>query len=278
MTAAVDVAVVTTVNGRHEHLANQRRGLDAGTRSPDLHVVVAMGDPDVRNLLRDERACEVVDIEVAGALPLAAARNAGARTALAAGARTLVFLDVDCIPSATLVERYASLSVAPGHAAGILCGGVGYLPPPTSGRYELSRLPDLAPPHPARPALGDEDVRRTDAYHLFWSLSFAMSAATWGAVGGFCEDYAGYGGEDTDFGQCAKAAGVDMFWVGGATAYHQHHPVSDPPFEHLDEILENGRVFAARWGWWPMTGWLDAFQQAGLIELDAATSAWVRCR
>ncbi len=278
MTAEVEVAVVTTVSGRREHLANQRRGLEAGIRPPDLHVVVAMGDPGVRVLLGDERACHVIDVPVASLLPLAAARNAGAMAALRAGARTLVFLDVDCIPSATLVARYASLAADPRHATSILCGQVSYLPPAPSGDYDLDRLRDLAPPHPGRPALADDDVRRTDAYHLFWSLSFAMSAQAWATVGGFCEDYAGYGGEDTDFGQSAKAVGVDMCWVGGAAAYHQHHPVSDPPFEHLVEILENARVFAARWGWWPMAGWLSAFEEAGLIELDETGTSWVRRR
>lgn len=92
--------------------------------------------------------------------------------------------------------------------------------------------------------------------------------------GGFHEAYVGYGGEDTDFGQCAKTAGLDMHWVGGATAYHQHHPVSDPPVEHLADILRNGQIFADRWGRWPMRGWLEAFELEGLVTFDDATGTW----
>ncbi|WP_224160451.1 hypothetical protein, partial [Prevotella lacticifex] len=77
--------------------------------------------------------------------------------------------------------------------------------------------------------------------------------------------YAGYGGEDTDFGQIAAAQDIPLCWVGGAHALHQYHPVSDPPVEHLDDILTNAALFHDRWGWWPMQGWLGAFEQRGLI-------------
>jgi hypothetical protein len=93
-------------------------------------------------------------------------------------------------------------------------------------------------------------------------------AATWEHIGGFCELYRGYGGEATDFAQCAAAGGVTMRWVGGADAFHQYHPVSNPPIEHLDDILCNAAVFHRRWGWWPMEGWLHEFQNRGLIARD----------
>jgi hypothetical protein len=37
---------------------------------------------------------------------------------------------------------------------------------------------------------------------------------------------------------------------------------------HLDDILRNGALFAERWGWWPMQGWLDEFQSMGLVRSD----------
>ena len=111
-------------------------------------------------------------------------------------------------------------------------------------------------------------VETTD-YELFWSLSFAVRTATWTRIGGFCTDYSGYGGEDTDFGQVARSLAIPMCWVGNAHAFHQFHPVSDPPVEHLSDILANAGVFHRRWGWWPMGGWLDQFQAAGLISRDA---------
>ena len=48
----------------------------------------------------------------------------------------------------------------------------------------------------------------------------------------------GYGAEDTDLGQRFRALGLGLGWVGDAPAYHQHHPVSDPPVEHVADIFD----------------------------------------
>ncbi|WP_240503358.1 glycosyltransferase family 2 protein, partial [Streptomyces prasinopilosus] len=129
---------------------------------------------------------------------------------------------------------------------------------------------------PARPAPAPDEIRGGGDHRLFWSLSFALTAGTWQAVGGFCEEYEGYGGEDTDYGQRARAAGVGLTWVGGAPAFHQHHPTSSPPVEHLDDILRNAEIFHRRWGWWPMSGWLDEFAAGGLIHWNRSTARWER--
>ena len=101
---------------------------------------------------------------------------------------------------------------------------------------------------------------------LFWSLAFAVAPATHARVGGFDPGYVGYGAEDTDYAFRARAAGVPLAWVGDAWAHHQHHPVSSPPVEHLSDIARNARRFRARWGTWPMRGWLTAFADTGLIR------------
>ena len=87
-----------------------------------------------------------------------------------------------------------------------------------------------------------------------------------GAVGGFCELYQGYGGEDTDFAMLARQAGLGLTWVGGAAAYHQWHPAGSPPVEHLTDIVRNAALFAERWGWWPMGGWFTEFEALGLAR------------
>lgn len=265
--------VITVVHGRPAHLRNQRAGLARSTRTADAHVVVAIDDPSVRDTVTGTAPCAVVvDCDTTGGpLPVARARNAGADAALGIEAELLVFLDVDCIPGAALVERYHHAAEQQQHADALLCGPVTYLPPPGPAGYPLLELDELTDPHPARPAPADDDiVIADDQYELFWSLSYAATATTWRRIGGFCERYRGYGGEDTDFAQSADSAGVGMRWVGGAHAFHQHHPVSDPPVEHLDDILVNCRIFHDRWGWWPMRGWLDAFHDRGLIWRDAA--------
>src|SRR5690606_11833725 len=103
---------------------------------------------------------------------------------------------------------------------------------------------------------------------LFWSLSFALSRATWQRIGGFCEQYAGYGAEDTDFARVARDRGIGIAWVGSARAHHQYHPTRTPPVQHLDDIVRNAMVFRQRWGAWPMGGWLREFEPRGLIVVD----------
>jgi len=277
-TAPTRTAVITLAAGRHRHLALQQAGLAAGSRSPDQYVVIAMGDPGLGAVLAGRRpAATVVDCPVVdGNLPLARARNLGAAHALEHGADLLVFLDVDCVPGAELLARYTQVARDPAHRGSLLCGTVAHLPPPGRAGYRLGDLPALAGPHPARPAPAPGETRAGTDHTLFWSLSFALTAATWHAVGGFCEEYEGYGGEDTDYGQRARAAGVGLTWVGGAPAFHQYHPVSSPPVDQLPDILRNARIFHRRWGWWPMTGWLDAFADRGLIHWDRSAVRWER--
>lgn len=257
------VAVVTVAHGRHDHLARQRSSLESSTRPPDEHVVVAMDDPELE---RSGIAGAAIGTTALG-LPLAAARNLGARTALGLGADVLVFLDVDCVAGSSLVDAYAC--TVESEPETVWSGPVTYLDPPSEQGYDLDRLDELDSPHPARPAPAvGERVTGADP-DLFWSLSFACSAAAWTRTGGFCEDYVGYGGEDTDFGRLVGAVGLDLGWLGSARAFHQWHPVSRPPVEHLVDIVRNAELFRSRWGAVPMLGWLRAFEERGLATVDA---------
>jgi GT2 family glycosyltransferase len=269
--------VITPVAGRHQHLSLQRQGLGRSTVPVDSHVVVCMGDRAAEGVAATQAgpAVTAVHLEVPDSgLPLARARNAGAERAIESGADLLVFLDVDCIPAPDMVRRYVQCA-REDRAPRLLCGPVAYLPPPPAGGYDLDRLGELADPHPARPHPADNQTLRDGDPRLFWSLSFAVRPAVWEQIGGFCEQYRGYGGEDTDFAQCATAAGVRLDWIGGALAHHQFHPVSDPPIEHADDVVANARIFFGRWGWWPMSGWLTDFQRLGLAHFDAA-DGWRR--
>jgi GT2 family glycosyltransferase len=264
----VRIAVVTIVHGRHAHLALQHEGLAASHRRPDHRVVVAIDDPELGDW-RPPRPPLPDVVHVPGdprGLPLARARNIGAQRAMSEGAEALVFLDVDCIPSPELVGTYEQVLGDPRTAGDVMCGPVTYLPPPPEGGYELGAVARMGTPHAARPCPPRGRVDRgNDRYDLFWSLSFAVSARTWDRIGGFDESYVGYGGEDTDFGRRAQAAGIALTWVGGADAFHQHHPVSRPPVEHVVDIVRNATIFHRRWGSWPMQGWLDAFVERGLV-------------
>ena len=62
------------------------------------------------------------------------------------------------------------------------------------------------------------------------------------------EAYRGYGGEETDLAARLAASGLPTYWVGGARAYHQHHPVHVPPLQHFDAILPTPPASGTRTG------------------------------
>ena len=263
------VAVVSLCSTpRAPHLLNQLAAL-AG--HADVERIVVWIDDDDPPSMDADRILRV-DRGPAG-LRLATARNTGATAAIASGAALIVFLDADCVPGADLLDRYRAAALA--HPDAVLAGPVTYLPP-GSDASDRSALQRATAPHAARPNPPDRTTQMAaaDEYPLFWSLSFAMTVATWQRIGGFHEAYEGYGGEDTDFAFTLRNRGVPLIWVGGAHAYHQYHPTSSPPWQHLDDILRNGARFAQRWGEWPMTGWLRAFAEEGAVKWDG--SSWVR--
>ncbi len=271
----MSLSVITAVRGRHRHLRRMREGLAACRPAPDRHIVVSMGDPGAAAVASAAPGpSKVVELPAEeGALPLARARNLGVSAAPETGPDDLlIFLDVDCIPSPGLVGAYAE--AARRRPGDLLCGPVAYLPDGPITDHSAAHLAQLADPHPARPAPAPGEILPEGDHTLFWSLSFALRRETWDRIGGFDEAYTGYGAEDTDFGFAAREAGVGLSWVGGARAFHQHHPVSDPPVEHLEDILANGRVFARKWGRWPMEGWLRGFEELGLVSRDGED--WVR--
>lgn len=263
------IAVVTLASAaRRAHVDNQLAvvGRSSGVR----RMLVWLGDDSPTG----------IDADVVLSVPpgpdglrLAAARNAGADRAVADGAGLVVFLDADCVPDPSLFSAYAAAAAAQPEA--VLCGPVTYLPPGVDS-LDPAALDRHRSPHAARPAppRGQVVLAPAHDYRLFWSLSFALTATAWSTGPRFDEKFEGYGGEDTDFAYRLRSAGVPLAWVGGADAYHQHHPTTSPPVAHLDDILRNGALFARTWGEWPMLGWLEAFERDGLVRRDGA--GWAR--
>lgn len=267
-------ALVTVAHGRHEHLQRQHAMLARSTVLVDDYIVVALDDPVLGSTWEHEPGVTLLR-HGAGrhGLPIAAARNAGARAAVRRGAELIVFLDVDCLPDPELVRYYQAAARA--SASALLCGPVAYLPRPGADGYDLDGLRQYAF-HPARPTPAPGELASQGDPRLFWSLSFAVTADTWQRIGGFCEHYEGYGAEDTDFAFLARDAGAGITWVGGAAAYHQWHFTQSPPVGHLDDIVRNAAIFADRWGWWPMEGWLGAFADQGLVAFDPLLDRYVK--
>ncbi|KQO86270.1 sugar transferase [Methylobacterium sp. Leaf92] len=261
--------MLTLVRGRADRLRNLMRGLARQTLPP-RELVIAWMQPEPAPDLPDP-GCPVRHLHVPGEpMPLAAARN---RAAAAACGDLLVFLDVDCIPGPTLVAAYAEAASA---ERGLFLGEVLYLPPDAIAgdtAPDPAALDRLGRAHPARPPLPETGLRREPDAGQLWGLSFALPAEAWRAVGGMDERYAGYGGEETDLAASLAGSGLPTFWVAGARAYHQHHPVHVPPLQHFAPILANATRFHARHGRWCMTYWLEQFRAAGLIAWDAEAAA-----
>ena len=261
------LSVITLNKGRGAHLARLLEGLARGT-PPDECVIVEMGE-DTAPLPDHGFPIRRVAFARAG-LPLAAARNAGRR---AAANPDLIFLDVDCIPSASLV---ADLGRAIQAHDGLVCCEVVYLPAgAVEDGWREAELARLGQTHPVR-VFPAEGVAPAPQPGLFWSLAFAVRAATYDRIAGFDEGFDGYGAEDTDLAFRAAAVGIPILFTAGPRAYHQHHGSCDPPLQHFADILRNAARFQARHGLWPMDGWLDAFADLGLIEADRSRGIVVR--
>ena len=258
------VSVVTIVSGRRGHLEALGRGVARSAhRAHELVVVAIDEDSDPLPEAGEVRVRMLGIASAGGPIPLAAARNLAIESA---ESEYVLLLDVDCIPSAGLIGAVAATLDAEDAVA---MAPVGYLPRGFAGPVS-SELDDAAlerharylrtrPRHPKRGEACDP--------RGLWSLAFAGRRSTLlERIGGFDPAYAGYGGEDTDLGMRAHRAGVPLVWSGPDPAYHQHHRTLSPPAQHLEPILRNARLFHQRWGFWPMEGWLAAFEDRGWIE------------
>jgi len=255
----MSLSVLTIVKNRAGHLAQLIEGLRRSGAAPFELVVVDMGSDPPAAVGELPFPARVVRI-YGGGLPLAAARNAAAR---AASGDQLLFLDVDCIPMRGLVNAIADALAA---NDALICAHVRYLGPQDArGDWQEAELLDRSAGHPERrfPAHG---MRQVENAGLFWSLVFGIRRKRFFALGGFDEAFTGYGAEDTDFGFRARKAGLPLLFMGGPGAFHQHHDNFEPPLQHLEDIVRNANIFRARWDFWPMEGWLTAFQTLGLVS------------
>lgn len=262
-------ALVTIVRGRHVHLRRQRAWIAAMNPAPSRHVVVSMDDAEIADVVAATEACPTQVVSISGdPMPLSAARNLGVATAAAAGATQIVLLDVDCLPTRTLVGDYAAELNDRDSTPAVLCGRVRYLPDGLiAADYVPERLWQFSHDHPAR--VVPDTVAVPGDPRLLWSLNIGVRVRDWERIGGFDEAYTGYGGEDTDFGQRLAAVGGTMWWSRRATAFHQFHPVSNPPVEHVAHIARNANLFRHRWGFDPMDGWLRELTRLGVLQWSA---------
>jgi len=246
------IAVLTLVKGRNGALLNLIKGLSLNNYSAMELIVVHMNE-DTCDLPVTAFPIRSMSIHTAEVLPLAKARNLAIAQA---SAGHCIFLDVDCIPAANFISSYADVF----SKQDILWSGL--------VRYLKKGFPDSIAKHELEEWSIEDPLRhnlKTLPYELFWSLNFGCSKNVFSKIGGFDENFMGYGAEDTDFSFMARKSGIELAVVE-ATAYHQPHPSYDPPLNHLEDIVRNAIVFYDKWGKWPMQGWLNKFAELGYIS------------
>lgn len=266
-----DCSVLIITGGRDAHLERVVRGLERAVPRPAEVVVVFMDQPDGQVPETDLPVVvgHVNPPDGGGRLPLAEARNTAAELA---SRPVLVFLDVDCIPAQDAVGRLCR--TVQEHPGSLVMGTPRYLEPDwlarggraagAAGADPDALLRELSVPHAARTHLTEGP---TQDWHLVWTLVLAVSAADHARLGGFDTGFSGYGAEDTDYSFRARDAGLDLRHCG-AEVFHQHHGVYRPPLHHVSDIVVNARRFRQVHGVWPMEGWLEQFEERGLVRWD----------
>ena len=249
------ISLLTLVYKRRPAILNMLRGLSEGSRLPDEVVIIHMNEP-IYGLAEYPFPVKEYTLSSVDTLPLAHARNFAAQKA---SFDNMVFLDADCIPAADFLEEYESAF----HTTDSLFSGrVAYLPKAVMQKPDLLQvMAQYGIPDPVRGGVDQYP------YQLFWSLNFGCSKTTYTKIGGFDEDFSGYGAEDTDFGFAANKQQVDLITIN-AMAYHQYHPSYDPPLNHLEAIVKNAVKFNAKWQTWPMEGWLNKFCAMGYTRFE----------
>ena len=258
------VAVLTLVRNRNRLLARLVEALDRADGAPAELVVARAGGEDPAPVLAGVHRYRVRVVDVGGGdrIAYSAGRNAAAA---AASAEHLLFIDADTFPAAGAVEAVDGALRA---TDAICLGEILYLPEgAVDDGWTEPDLVGVGRAHPARPRpprRGWEEV--ADGHPFVWGTCFGMRRTSFDALGGFDEAFTGYAGEDTDLAVAARTRGIPVGLVGGATVFHQHHDVFEPPVQQFEATLANARRFRKKWGHWPMEGWLEEFRDLGLIR------------
>lgn len=257
-------SVLTIVKGRRNHLVNLIHGLNRQSCQPNELVIGYMQDDPHTDLPETKFPVRGVFVKSQNSeMPLARARNAVAK---AAACPNLVFLDVDCIPSDTVIEKYAAALAA---QSGVYLGEVFYLPKgAVQQNFTPESLSKVGVRHPSKPAVPSMGVRLEENHGELWGLSFAIRQRDYLDCGGMDERFYGYGGEETDFARTLQHAGINLYWCAQARCFHQYHAVAKPPLHHFDSIVRNAQIFHQKWGKWCMEYWLAHFTSMSLIQWD----------
>jgi len=141
----------------------------------------------------------------------AAARNAGIQAALG---RTVLFTDADILAAETLLERHARRQR---EAAGRAIAVVGCELQVTSLEDYRRQRDDASARRPLHPA-----SRQRLSWLYFLTGNASVQREKLLEVGGFDEQFTGYGHEDLELGYRLEKSGVEIFYDPEAVNFHWH--------------------------------------------------------
>ena len=252
-------SVVTIVKGRTRQLRNLIRSLEHSNVLPAEVVVVWMASPCEDSLITSQRFPIHHKFVAHDTLPIPKARNKGF---LGACCDKAVYLDVDCICSADMLEHIVQ-SVIPGRVVTTQIKYLEVLPE----HVDYKTLAKDAIDCPYTP---EQPLNQPISFRAFHTTSFALYINDFENVGGFDESYCGFGVGDVDFAARCEAKGMHLFMLPDKIL-RQFHPRVDPPINHLSDIVNNAEIFKRKWGQYPVKHWLTEFAKEGFIDEEYPT-------
>ena len=272
-------AVVTVAHGRHEHLRRQRAVAGERVRRRDEHVVV--GDGATRTSTRGPRTTTFPTWWSARRRPRRPAAGPRPQRRRAPGARTRC-ADCWCCSTSTAWPAPTWSPATPstvGAVAGDRVVRAGDLPPARARprSYRLARGSSTTRTRRGpRPRPGEVVARRRPRAVLVAVVRRHRRGLA--ATGGFCEDYVGYGGEDTDFGRrSSTAAWASAGWATPApTTSTTRRRVPGASTRRTSSATPTCSTAAGAGG--PCRAGCDAFERPGPRRADARGLAGHRRR
>lgn len=250
-------SVVTIVKNRTQQLANLINNLEQAERKPAELIVVWMAPPSDNSLIQSPHFQIHHRFVTSEDLPIAQARNKG----FSSCSHELIFhLDVDCLCHPAFFS----------HA-------IEQWQPNKLYTAKVVQVKDL--PENANFSRVDQDKKQhvhgnhqpIPANTAFRSSVFGISKADFTRIGGFDEQYHGFGIGDIDFATRSNVAGIELE-ILNFDVYTQHRANYDYPINHLLDIVTNANVFHSKWGYYPATHWLAAFVKNGFVNKDYETT------
>jgi glycosyltransferase involved in cell wall biosynthesis len=300
---AVRLSLVIPTYNRADYLRSSLSRLCAQTLPADeFEVIVADdgstdGTAQVVEDFRDRLQLKYHFHEHTG-YRAAGTRNAGARLA---AAPVIAFIDSGVLPGTGFADAHLRAHAASGPAGRVVLSWMhAYSPWPTPAAALLADLlkrlpleevaqhcmddPALREPRYADLHAVDLDLsRRSFPEELLWTANCSVRAADFWAVGGFDEEYRGWGMEDIDLGFRLARRGVEFHFAPDAWIVESSHKES---LAHLDQMAANMRRFLEKYAYCVPTlelFWLAAEKSPvwfGVTEREnRAVLGWTeRCR